>query len=83
MIVPENRRLQLNNEISNLKIKNNINKLEVERISRRILKDRFSAFEYGLYRIKEYETAYYKKKKRAKRDMSKYILFERAPKNNK
>ena len=80
-LLPYEMTSRLFDEISNLKIKNNGARLEVERISNRILKDRFSSFEYGLYRIKEYEIDYYKKKKRAKRDMSKYILYEPARKN--
>lgn len=82
-LMPYEMTSRLFDEISNLKIKSTGNTLEVERISTRVLKDRFSSFEYGLYRIKEYEIAYYKKRKRAKRDLSKMNLFTPATKLKK
>lgn len=82
-LMPYEMTSRLFDEISNLKIKNNINSLEVERISSRILKDRFSSFEYGLYRIKEYEVDYYKRKKRKKRDMSMFNMFTRGAKTGR
>lgn len=74
-LLPYEMTTRLFDEISNLKIKNNIKTLEVERISSRIFKDRFSAFEMGLYRIRDYEIDYYKRKKRESRDVSKMVLF--------
>lgn len=65
-------------EILNMRIKDgsiNQNNLTLERINTTMSKDKFSAFEYGLYRIKDYETKYIKKKARAKRDLSKFMQF--------
>lgn len=62
-------------EICNLRIKNLQGNIQVEQINRKINKDRFSAFEYGLWRIKNFEDEYIKKKKRKKRDLSKFLLF--------
>ena len=58
---------RLMDELNNLRIKPTgiENKYKVERISRSLEKDRFSALEYGLYRIKYYEDKeIFKKKKR-------------------
>lgn len=73
-LMPYEMTSRLFDEISNLKIKNTVTNLEVERISGRILKDRFSAYEYGLWRIKEYEDKYYRQHRKS-RDMSKYLFF--------
>lgn len=73
-LLPYEMTSRLFDEISNLKIKNTVANLEVERISSRILKDRFSSFEYNLWRIKEYEDKYYRQRRR-NRDMSKYLFF--------
>ena len=65
-------------EILNMKIKDgsvNQNNLTLERINTTMGKDKFSAFEYGLYRIKEYETQYIKKKSRSKRDLKAFMQF--------
>ena len=65
-------------ELLNMKIKDgsiNQNNLVLERINTSMSKDKFSAFEYGLYRIKEYETQYIKKKTRAKRDLKAFMQF--------
>lgn len=65
-------------EILNMKIQNgNINQknLVLERINSTMTKDKFSAFEYGLYRIKHYEAEYIKKKARQKRDLSQFLMF--------
>lgn len=65
-------------EILNMRIKDgsvNQNNLVLERINTSMSKDKFSAFEYGLYRIKEYETDYIKKKSRSKRDLRAFMQF--------
>ena len=65
-------------EILNMRIKDgsiNQNNLTLERINTTMGKDKFSAFEYGLYRIKEYETQYVKKKARSKRDLKSFMQF--------
>ena len=65
-------------EMCNLKLKNigsGNQDIVVERINSRINKDRFSAFEYGIWRIKELEDIYYKKKnQRKKRSFSNFIM---------
>ena len=55
----------------------NINQgnLILERINTNMTKDKFSAFEYGLYRIKDYEMKYMKQKARQKRDLKQFMLF--------
>lgn len=65
-------------ELLNMRIKDgsiNQNNLVLERINTSMGKDKFSAFEYGLYRIKEYEIQYMKKKTRAKRDLKAFMQF--------
>lgn len=65
-------------ELLNMRIKDgnvNQNNLVLERINTSMTKDKFSAFEYGLYRIKEHETKYIKKKTRQKRDLKNFIFF--------
>lgn len=54
----------------------------VEQINRRINKDRFSAFEYALWRIRELEDEYYKKKRNRARDLRKFLLFSKGGKTN-
>lgn len=74
-LLPYEMTTKLFDEIANLKIKNNINTLQVERISNRVLKDRFSAFEYGLYRIKFYEDQYYRLRHKRERNLTAFLMF--------
>ena len=65
-------------ELLNMRIKDgniNQNNLILERINTSMTKDKFSAFEYGLYRIKTYEMDYLKKKTRQNRDLKQFMLF--------
>lgn len=65
-------------EILNMRIKEgNINQanLVLERINTSMNKDKFSAFQYGLWRIKQHETEYIKKKSRQKRDLAQFMKF--------
>lgn len=65
-------------EILNMKIKDgsvNQRNLVLERINTGMGKDKFSAFQYGLYRIKSYENDYIKKKTRSKRNLAKFMQF--------
>lgn len=65
-------------EILNMKIKDgsiNQKNLVLERINTSMNKDKFSAFQYGLYRIKSYESDYIKKKTRAKRNLADFMKF--------
>ena len=74
-LLPYEMTSRLIDELNNLKLKPTgvQNQFKVERISRSIEKDRFSALEYGLYRVKYYEE---KANKRAlKKNISQYIHF--------
>ena len=75
-LAPYEQTSKLFNEIGNLKLKGNTatNTLAVEKISSRLEKDRWSAFELGLLEIKQYEQEWIKRQKRNNRDMSKMIL---------
>ena len=64
-------------EICNLRVKQLSGNTQVEQINRKINKDRFSAFEYGLWRIKNFEDEYIKKKKRKKTSLSKFLLYSK------
>ena len=66
-------------ELNNLKLKpiGIENKYKVERISKSLEKDRFSALEYALYRVKYYEDKEIFKKRRKK--INQYVFF--SPKN--
>jgi len=56
-LLPYEMTSRLMDELNNLRLKPTgvENKYKVERISRSLEKDRFSALEYGLYRVKHYE----------------------------
>lgn len=74
-LMPYEMTSRLMDELNNLRLKPTgvQNQFKVERISTSIEKDRFSALEYGLYRIKYYEDKLYRGKK--KRDFSQYTFF--------
>lgn len=74
-LLPYEMTSRLMDELNNLKLKPTgvQNQFKVERISRSIEKDRFSALEYGMYRIKYYEDKALQKKKR--KNMSQYAFF--------
>ena len=74
-LLPYEMTSRLIDELNNLKLKPTgvANKFQVERISRSIEKDRFSALEYNLYRIKYYEDKALKKRKGKK--ISQYSFF--------
>lgn len=79
-LAPHVETTKLFDEICNLRLKNTgggNQDVVVEQINRRINKDRFSAFEYGLWRIRELEDEYYKKKKARVRDLKKFLFFSR------
>lgn len=58
-------------EMANLRLKGVGTDVKLEQINTNMLKDKFSSFEYGLWRIKEIEEQYYKKlrKKSSKRKL--------------
>lgn len=62
-------------EICNLKIKNTGTNTVVEQISSKINKDRFSSFEYGLWRIKSEEDEYFRKKRHRAKHLNNFLLF--------
>lgn len=82
-LTPHIETTKLFDEICNLRLRNtgSMNQdIVVEQINRRINKDRFSAFEYGLWRIREFEDTYYRKKKHKARDLSKFLMFSKGGK---
>ena len=74
-LLPYEMTSRLMDELNNLKLKPTgvQNQFKIERISSSIQKDRFSALEYGLYRIKYYEEKF--KKRRKKTEDKKYAFF--------
>ena len=78
-LMPYEMTSRLMDELNNLKLKPTgiENKFKVERISQSIEKDRFSALEYALYRIKYYEDKEIFKKRKKK--INQYVFF--SPKN--
>ena len=74
-LLPYEMTSRLMDEINNLKLKPTgiQNQYKVERISRSIEKDRFSALEYGLYRVKYYEDKAFRKAKR--KNINQYAFF--------
>lgn len=78
-LMPYEMTSRLMDELNNLKLKPTgvENKYKVERISHSIEKDRFSALEYALYRIKYYEDKEIFKKRKKK--INQYAFF--SPKN--
>lgn len=74
-LLPYEMTSRLMDELNNLRLKPTgiQNQFKVERISRSIEKDRFSALEYCLYRVKYYEDQATRKAK--KKDINQYIFF--------
>lgn len=80
-LLPYEMTSRLIDELNNLKLKPTgvQNQFKVDRISRSIEKDRFSALEYGLYRVKYYEDEAIRKSK--KKDISQFAFF--SPRNRR
>ena len=78
-LLPYEMTSRLMDELNNLKLKpiGIENKYKVERISKSLEKDRFSALEYALHRVKYYEDKEIFKKRRKK--INQYVFF--SPKN--
>ena len=76
-LMPHEMTTKLFEEMSNLRLKRTGVSLDIvlERINSRFPKDKFSSFEYGLYRIKEMEEEYYKKKQRRGAGERKLVFF--------
>ena len=60
-LLPHEMTTRLFEEMANLRLKGVGNDIKLEQINTNMIKDKFSAFEYGLWRIKELEEEYYKK----------------------
>ena len=60
-LIPHEMTTRLFEEMANLRLKGVGTDIKLEQINSNILKDKFSAFEYGLWRIKELEEEYYKR----------------------
>ena len=80
-LLPYEMTSRLMDELNNLRLKPTgvENKYKIERISRSIEKDRFSALEYAMYRIKYYEDK--EIFKRRKKNIGQYVFF--SPKNRR
>lgn len=65
-LMPHELTTKLFEEMANLRIKRNGLDIALEQINSRFPKDKYSAFSYGLWRIKELEEEAYKKQKRRK-----------------
>jgi hypothetical protein len=74
-LLPYEMTSRLFDELANLKIKPKPNGFDVEQITRRIHKDRFSALEYGLWRIKYYEDLWTKNKNKKSKQMTDFVMF--------
>lgn len=74
-LLPYEMTSRLIDELNNLKLKQTgaANQFNIERISRSIEKDRVSALEYGLFRVKYYEDLEFQRRK--KRDFRKFAFF--------
>ena len=60
-LIPHEMTTRLFEEMANLRLKGVGTDVKLEQINTNMLKDKFSSFEYGLWRIKEIEEQYYKK----------------------
>ena len=75
-LMPHELTTKLFEEMSNLRLRRNGLDIVLEQINARFPKDKYSAFAYGLWRIKELEEENYKKKsRRAGRDGRKLVFF--------
>ena len=73
--MPYEMTTRLFDEMCNLRPKQGQDGLKLEKINSRIPKDKFSAFEYGLWLIKMIEEKYYKKRKKQKASIAQCIMF--------
>ena len=76
-LMPHELTTKLFEEMSNLRLKRTGASLDIvlERINSRFPKDKYSSFSYGLWRIKELEEEYYKKKSRRSSLGGKKLVF--------
>ena len=75
-LMPHEMTTKLFEEMANLRLKRTGSGLDIvlERINSHYPKDKYSAFSYGLWRIKELEEEYYKRKKK-KSSRSRQLVF--------
>ena len=76
-LLPHEMTTKLFEEMANLRLKRTGVSLDIvlEQINSRFPKDKYSAFAYGLWRIKELEEENYKKKKRRSSTLSRKLIF--------
>ena len=74
-LAPHIETTKLFDEICNLRIKNTGNNTVVEQISSKINKDRFSAAEYALWRIKIDEDENFRKRRYKAKSLKNFMLF--------
>ena len=75
-LMPHELTTKLFEEMSNLRLRRNGIDIVLEQINARFPKDKYSAFAYGLWRIKELEEENYKKKsRRTGRDGRRLVFF--------
>jgi len=74
-LLPYEMTSRLVDELNNLKLKPTgvQNQFKIEKISSSVNKDRFSALEYGLYRVKYYEDKMIKRSK--KKNFAQYVFY--------
>lgn len=74
-LMPHELTTKLFEEMANLRLKRNGLDIVLEQINARFPKDKYSAFAYGLWRIKELEEEAYKKKSRFKNGQKRTLVF--------
>lgn len=74
-LMPHELTTKLFEEMSNLRLRRNGLDIVLEQINSRFPKDKYSAFAYGLWRIKELEEAAYKKHQRRSATGSRNLVF--------
>lgn len=74
-VMPHELTTRLFDEMANLRLKRNGLDIALERINARYPKDKYSAFGYGIWRIKELEEANYTKQMRRNRGKKRKLVF--------
>lgn len=74
-LMPHELTTKLFEEMANLRLKRTGLDITLEQINARFPKDKYSAFAYGLWRIKELEEEAYKKKKRRGSGKTRKLIF--------
>lgn len=74
-LMPHELTTKLFEEMANLRLKHNGLEIAVEQINSRFPKDKYSAFAYGLWRIKELEEEAYQKYQRHNVSKGRKLVF--------